>query len=388
MIKPRLISVPFVKAKFGGVEFGLTDKKNSYTGILASDFITGLNVKKYGSGAVNTYTLSLKYAVTPGSDPNYIDLIISRANDRKISFTYGDLSEPSYSYKDEEALITSVVPSVDYNKGVISYTITATSSSALSYSLKRSYEGRNDKPSNVILEVLYDPNSGLLDIFKGMLNKDTVLGNKWIPVTDSVVKIAEKRDISPMDYILYLVSLMKSDSGNYHSLRVIDGGEGGQLPYFIIVSTANKDESQMMYISIGYPGSIPIYDFTIQQNSSTALMVEYRDEVDSGIYNDYSFTGDLKELDYYSDQVVGGTPSEGLKTWWKKMEIFPLSATLRTDGLYLPAELVQSVYLDIYFFGKRYNNSGEYIITSQEDSITSGGYFTTLGLMRIDNVQG
>lgn len=386
MIRPMVISVPFVKVKFGGVEFGLTDKKNSYTKVLAADFVTSLNVKKYGSGAVNTYTLNLKYVISPGSDPNYVDMVISSATDRKIYFSYGDLSEPSYTYKDEEAIITSIKPKVDYKRNTITYTITATSSSVISYSVKKSFESTRDKPSNVLLTVLYDSSNGLLDIFRGMLNRDEVLGNKWIPVDDVVVDIAEKTNVSPIDYVLYLVSLMKSDSNNYYTLKIVDGGEGGQLPYFKAVSTAMHDKSQMMVLTAGYPGSIPIYDLNIDENTSTALMVEYRDKLDDGVYKDYSFKGDLTESNYYSSQVVDGTPSANLKNWWDKMEAFPLNASITTGGLYVPAEIVQSVYLDIYFFGKRYNHSGEYMIVGQEDNISQSGYFTTLSLMRIDNV--
>ena len=387
MIRPMLISTPFIKASFGGVDFGLTNNKNTFRKTLSADFITGLNVKKYGSGAVNTYTLNLKYAITPGSDPNYIDLVISKAADRKIVFNYGDLAEPGYSYKNEEALITSIKPKVDYKKNTIEYTITATSSASLSYSVKRSFEATNDKPSNIILSTLYSPENGLIDLFKGMANRDTVLGNKWIPVDDVPVRIAEKRDISPIDYILYLVSLMRSDSNKYHTLKVIDGGVDGELPHFKIVSTSNSDKSQMMVITVGYPGSIPVYDLSISENTSIALMTDYKDSLDDGLYQDYSFGGNLIKSNFYSSQVVEGTPSENLKNWWAKMMAFPLNATLVTDGLYVPADLIQSVYLDIYFFGKRYNHSGEYMIVSQEDNISASGYFTTLGLMRIDNVQ-
>jgi hypothetical protein len=387
MIRPKLISTPFVKVTIGGVEFGLTGVKNTLKGILKSDFVTSLVVNKYGSGGVNTYNLTLKYAITPGSDPNYIDLVISKASDRKIYFTYGDLSEPVYSYKEEEAIITSIKPQADYVNSTITYNITATSSSTLSYSIKKSFEATRDKPSNVLMSVLYNPEFGLIDIFRGMADRDTVLSNKWIPVEDVVVSIAEKRDYSPLDYIMYLVSLMRSDSNNYYTFKIVDGGTEGKLPHFRIDSTSNKDFSQMMVITAGYPGSIPIYKLNISENTSTALMVEYRDNVDSGIYQDYSFSGDLIESGYYSSQVVNGTPSDNLKNWWNKMTSFPVKATLTTDGLYVPADLIQSVYLDIYFFGKRYNKSGEYIIVGQEDNISSSGYFTTLEMMRIDNVQ-
>ena len=62
---------------------------------------------------------------------------------------------------------------------------------------------------------------------------------------------------------------------------------------------------------------------------------------------------------------------------------FPISATLVTEGLYVPAEIVQSIYLDIFFFGKRYNHSGEYLIMEQEDDISASGFRTTLQLLRV-----
>ena len=136
---PHSIEVPFIKASFGGVDFGLTDRRNPKTGVMASDFITSLEVKKYGSGAVNTYTLNMTYVITPGVDPNYVDLVISRATDREIYFTYGDKSQPQYSYKNEKGIITNIVPHVDYKNNKIDYTITATSSTTLTYLLKKAY---------------------------------------------------------------------------------------------------------------------------------------------------------------------------------------------------------------------------------------------------------
>lgn len=380
---PHRIIVPFVRVEFGGEVFGLTDKYNSFTKVRQSDFITGLQVSKYGSGAVNKYTLTMRYVITPETDPNYVDQVISKAQDRKIRFTYGDLTQPQYSYKDEEGLIENVVPSVDYKRNVISYTITAVSSTQLNYTQKKNFEKKIAKPSDEIINILYNNDFGLLELLPGMLNKDTVLGNGWIPVDDQKVEISEKIGISPMDYILYLVSLMKSTSGEFYFLKILDqvGDYGGQ--HFEIVSTASKATGKMMHISIGYPGSIPVYDFNVTQNTAIALMAEYRGKIEKGIYQDYGFSGDLITKNYYSNETNKGRFSDNAKNWWEKITNYPLVATLTTDGLYVPAEIVQSVYLDIFFFGKKYNHSGEYLILGQDDNISKDGYKTTLSLMRI-----
>ena len=39
--------------------------------------------------------------------------------------------------------------------------------------------------------------------------------------------------------------------------------------------------------------------------------------------------------------------------------------------------------VNVYFYGKRHNTSGLYIITKQVDSISENGYTTTLSLTRI-----
>lgn len=384
---PHRIEVPFVKAVFGGVEFGLKDQKNPVTGVISSDFITSLVVEKYGSGAVNTYTLTMVFVITPEVDPNYIDRVISKASDRNITFTYGDLSQPEYSYKNEKAIITNIVPNVDYKNAKITYTITATSSTTLNYTTKKTFSTRVAQPSQVILEVLYDTSNGILEILPGMLNRDEVLSKGWIPQNDIPVQISEKKDIFPIDYILYLVSLMKGTSGEFYTLKVFDALNEQQIPHFEIISTTHKGSSQMMTIQIGFPGSIPVYDFSVNQDSSIALLVDYRDNLESGLFQDFSFNGDLITKDYYTSQVNNGSPSENMKNWWDKMVSFPLKASLTTQGLYVPADIVQSVYLDIVFFGKRYNHTGEYLIMEQKDQITAQGYRTTLSLLRIGDTE-
>ena len=292
-----------------------------------------------------------------------------------------------YSYKNEKAIITNIVPNVDYKNAKITYTITATSSTTLNYTTKKTFSTRVAQPSQVILEVLYDTSNGILEILPGMLNRDEVLSKGWIPQNDIPVQIAEKKNISPIDYILYLVSLMKSTSGEFYTFRIFDALNEKQIPHFEIISTSHKGQSQMMTIQIGFPGSIPVYDFSVNQDSSIALLVDYRDNLESGLFQDFSFNGDLITKDYYTSQVNNGNPSENMKNWWDKMVSFPLKASLTTQGLYVPADIVQSVSLDIVFFGKRYNHTGEYLIMEQKDQINAQGYRTTLSLLRIGDTE-
>lgn len=384
-------------ATFGGMTFGFTGSQGSvaktYKGVIPSDYITSLSIDKYGSGAVNQYTLTLTYVIIEGSDPNYIDEIISKNVSREIEFTYGDLTQPEYSYQKEQGIITKIVPSVDYKNNKITYTITATSSVALSYANKTNYpQMKSTSPSQVILDLLFNTSwayyaEGLRDLFPGMTSKDYVTMKGWIPNSGiKSVDIAEKTNIAPFDYILYLVSLMKDSSNNFYNLKIFDSrfdpDDPLVGPHFEIQSTASKTKSQMMTITVGYPGSIPVYSLDITEDSSRALLVEYSEENESGVMEDYNLNGDLVRKDFYSRESNNGVPSANAKNWWEKMLSFPIKATLTTDGLYVPADLIQSIYLEIYFFGKKYNQSGEYIITAQKDEISASGFRTTLSLLR------
>lgn len=70
------------------------------------------------------------------------------------------------------------------------------------------------------------------------------------------------------------------------------------------------------------------------------------------------------------------------------MTEFPITATLTIKGLMRPSILMSKVRINSYFYGIKHISSGLYIITRQEDSVSSSGYRTTLTLTRIgaDNI--
>ena len=116
------IQVPFIKVVFGtepnSYVFGIfqastttqRDNQGVYRvqNIQYPNYIQSLRVEKI-NGQVNTYTLSMKYAITQHNDPNFIDKVLSSvSNSRKVTFSYGDLNAPAFVYRNEEAIITNV----------------------------------------------------------------------------------------------------------------------------------------------------------------------------------------------------------------------------------------------------------------------------------------
>jgi hypothetical protein len=76
--------------------------------------------------------LALSYPVTQTDDPNFFEKVLSSVSKtRKIIFSYGDMSMPTYIYREEEAIITKVQSNFQLQGGIINYTISAVSSCAL-----------------------------------------------------------------------------------------------------------------------------------------------------------------------------------------------------------------------------------------------------------------
>ena len=112
------VQVPWVKVTIGSFVFGVfsgqekeeRDNYGFYTkyNLEYPNYIQSLTIVKI-NGQVNQYTLNIKYPVRSNDDPNFFEKVFSSVStSRKIIFSYGDASMPSYIYKNEEATITNV----------------------------------------------------------------------------------------------------------------------------------------------------------------------------------------------------------------------------------------------------------------------------------------
>ena len=402
------VEAPFIQITIAGYAFGKYSKtstnvvdKNGFSRRIIETFpnvVNSLDVKKL-NGTVNNYTIGLIYAIRDGDDPNKIDKILSLAStDRKVIISYGDYSTPQFIYKEEEALITKVTTNVNVSSSSISYTIEAVSSAMLASSGTYSFPKQKAKPSDVILSLLYNKKYGLLDIFYGMRNKTQVLQNHLISSDDREVLIEAKTNISVLDYLDYLVSCMTDVGDDSNSLTsqtkyiftVIDdisGDFGG--PYFkvnkVLRSDINNIDSNAYEINIGYPTANIVTSFSINSNDAYTLLYDYSEKINLDTY-EYRINDD-GEIDYiYAPKLIKNSmyrPTQADINWWSKVTQFPINATVTLKGLLRPAILMSYVRLNVYFYGRKHNSSGLYIITQQSDSVNFSGYRTTLSLTRI-----
>lgn len=400
------VEVPFVKVTIGDYVFGVHSKAAGSSGydeygayhlnkVRYPNYVQSLSVKKI-NGAVNNYTLVMKYQITENDDPNFFDKVFSSVSDtRRIVFSYGDMSVPTYTFKDEEAIITKVRQSMDVASSAITYTVSAVSTGKLATSGSCNFPARRAKPSDVVWELLRSDGYGLLEVFRGMRDLDLVRQKGLIESSDKEVEIQAKSGMSAIDYLSYLVSCMEpqapTDTLSRSRIYVLTYGDdtSGTLdgPYFrISYMDKGQDMPSAYEIDIGYPSQNVVTEFSVDDDETYSLYYKFQGQISQGNYvQRIDSKGNL--VSEYAPLLSSGT-SNGLtnasdRTWWSQATQYPIKATLKMKGLLRPAVLMSYVRVNIYYYGKKHLNSGLYIVNSQNDSIDFNGYRTTLSLTRV-----
>lgn len=399
------VESPFIIVKIGEYTFGhcsareRRDALHNVLRVVYPNYLQSLDIVKI-NGAVNTYTLKMIYGITQYDDPNMLEKVFSSiSQSRTITLSYGDWNAPGYIYKDEEAIVTKILSSVDFKNSQIVYTISCTSTSLALKAGTYSFSSCKAKPSDVIIRLLRNERYGLTNIFRGMKSYKTDLLSKLIASDDKSVRIQAKSSINILDYISYLVSCMVCQNEpantsikkyNYHWAVYDDINNEYGGAYFKVMKVASSLNSanalQAYEIDIGYPSANYVTAFSLKTDETWSILYNYADKIDQPQYtyriND---TGEVESV--YSPNITNSstfyTTTEPSKTWWTQMTQYPISATLTIKGLLRPAILMSYVKINTYFFGHKHISSGLYIITKQQDKIDSSGYSTTLTLTRV-----
>ena len=406
------VEAPYIILTIGDYTFGVYDKtvknnKLDENGNLYSEYhvtfpnyLTSIDIVKV-NGAVNTYTISMVYAMRPGDDPNLIEKIFSSiSNTRNIKISYGDYNSPTFAFKEENAIITNITSNLNASNSNIVYNITCVSEALNLTAGKFNFPARYAKPSDVLKELLYSSKYGLLEIFYGMRDKELVQTKGLILSDDKKVQLEAKTNISVFDYINYLTKCMSSitDSGNKllknscYTLTVIDDykGEFGG-PYFKINKISKNvratNSLDMYEIDIGYPGQNIVTNFTINNNETYSILYNYSGKMNQADYV-YRINNEGEVSYIYSPSLSNSNEllktTEADKNWWSLVTQYPISASLTIRGLLRPAILMSYVKINVYFYGRKHLSSGIYIITKQQDRIDGNGYSSTLTLTRVE----
>ena len=408
------VQVPWIKVTIGNYTFGVysrvgVEKKNdndfyqSTYHVQYPNFVQSLDITKI-NGQVNQYTLLLSYPVTQTDDPNFFEKVFSSVSKtRKIVFSYGDMSMPTYIYREEEAIITKIQTQFDLRSGVINYTVNAVSSAALNAGSNWTFQGGNFRPSERIKEIFNNSKYGLQKLFTGM-NKSNI--DYLIPSDDKQVSIEPKRNISALDYIIYLVSCMIPSSFTIPQLAATDMyvltmhddttfddeyrdtlvEHGSYFKIERVSYKTNKSDAMQIDIGFGNTGTI-VTAFSVSDDENYSLLYDYNDTLEVSPY--------VKRLDNNGNWIDVWAPGISSSnnyfatrpsdiTWWTKVTKYPIKASITVQGLLRPAILMSYVRLNVIFpGGHKHISSGLYLVTQQKDRIDSSGYRTTLSLTKI-----
>ena len=364
-----------------------------------------INIVKI-NGQVNTYSIRMVYQIAKGDDPNMLDAIFSVNKDKygwqKIKISYGDLSCPSFIYKEEEAIISKITSKVDFSNSRIEYELSCTSTALPLTSNSYNFPATVAKPSEVLTNLVCNKAYGMQNIFTGMESRAKIVGSGVIASDDKEVRIEAKYGISLLSYMNFLVDCMSSTTDSDDSIIKnskyyltleddIAGSMGGAYFKVTKVDTKdmarnNQDSADTYTVDIGYPGNNFVTGFSINNNELWSIYYNYSKKLPQTNYV-YRIDNDGKLVAEYSPAISTSRDlkytTESSKTWWTSMTEFPITATLTIKGLMRPSMLMSKVRINSYFYGIKHVSSGLYIITKQEDSVDISGYKTTLTLTRI-----
>lgn len=395
---PTLVESPFIIVHIGNFSFGSYTAEKFGKGIKVSypNFVEGMEVTKV-NGTVNTYVLRLTYQVSINDDPNFIDKVISSAaNDRRLILEYGDWNSPSYIYKQEKCIITSVTSSLNMNNSCIKYTIKCTSDAVGLASKGFNFPAREDKPSDVLKEMLRSPKYGLREVFAGMSSASI---DALIASNDRKVSLLPQTNVTPLEYMRYLVDSMQNHArdknsvvGNTGYVMTIhdDLSSNYSGSYFKVVEVGANTKTLSMgttyEIDVNFPSDNFVTQFSLNNDQSWSILYEFADklEQENYVYN-YDDAGNL--VSTYAPSLArspNGALSVAKSNWWTRVTQFPIQATLTIKGLTRPSILMSYVKVNVWFAGgKKHNSSGLYVITKQIDTLDASGYKTTLTLLRV-----
>lgn len=400
------VETPFIKVTIGDYTFGAYDRTSKLESdgngsyilnqVKYPNYVQRLRIQKI-NGTVNKYTLELAYAVTQNDDPNFFEKVFSSVSKtRKIVFSYGDLSAPAFLYKEEEAIITKVTHSLDVRNCILSYVVSAVSTGAKVSLGAYTFDAIYEKPSTVIKNLLYNrPDLGLLDVFYGMKDEALVKQEGLILEDDMKVHLQKKTNISVLDYLSYLVSKMKTTTFasllnlEVYSMVLVDDTSGKfNGPYFKLTKMKKvKNMSTAYEIDIGFPSQNVVMDYKCTDDQTYSIFYDFSKELqDSQYVQRINDEGKIEEI--LAPIIASGNATRDINnvdtSWWTSVTEFPIKIQLTIKGLLRPAILMTHVRLNVYFYGRKFIDSGLYIITKQEDEISTSGFRTVLNLTRID----
>lgn len=392
-------------------------------------FFVSLNYTKNGSGQANSFTLAIAYEPRMSDptgrwnlDPNIIDkqlTIYNGSQDNKLKcwLQYGYGHTPNKLISPMlEGMITDYKP--EFRDGLLFYTITGYSGLVVAKEDNISVEEMEaTRPTNAVKKVIED-NIGE--------NSETNLGYKvvfgpGVENSDREVNIPEISDINIFQYISKVLEMAVPSSYNEDEETNSDIDPSLTRPYYIYEISEEKDDKTITILLVDPKNPDSKLKTSIIFNwmdKSNSLVQSWQPDVSGSVLLSQSYqqekgvtsygiddAGNIVETNLLKPSISmnkqaksNNPPTDGEKTEsvestsidenternkWSKAIQYSYKATMILTGL--PCDIPIGMYIEVIplLYGKPHNTAGLYMVTKSEDQIDSGGFQTTLELIKI-----
>ena len=403
----KLSSIPiyasWVKFQVGNFALDTSDPNQQ--------FFVSLNYTKNGSGKANSFTIMIAYEpkmsgnIVDTSDVNIIDkqLCIYDGNNKDklkcwLQYGYGHGPDKLVS-PILEGIVTDYTP--ELRDGILYYTITGYSSliQAVEETITTD-EMKNIRPTEAIKKVIED-NIGS--------NSKTNLGYvvQYAPGTEGSDKVIETipgvSDKNLFEYIEQTLNMAEVDG--------YSNTNNTYKPFYIYNITETKEEKIIMIEKVD-PNNIldnkisnVVFEWSSQNNNfvkswqpnikgSVLLAQDYHYEKgvsewgidDSGeIVENKNLLSSPVAMNTDPDKPEASSIDEVTSlTEWSKAIQYSYEASLTIQGM--PCDIPIGMFIKVIplLYGKPHHSAGTYMIKKSSDTIDSGGFQTTIDLIKID----
>lgn len=400
----RSVYSMWIKFKVG--KLNIDTSSQSLYGTSANYMLSLENVKN-GSGSANSFTISIAYVPKPGEDADFIDKELS-FSDRKCTLQYGYDNAPDKLYTDE--YVGQILDySVEIRNGMLYYTITGYSGVVPIIENKLSFDtitvdsgeennsaaSGSDKtrPSQVVKKAIedtfkkYNIKDYTVKIEKDVkdLPEEKIEGVSDVTLfqyVDSV--LAQARDetqpdlstVELSDKIIYTYVI--NDTATDKNITIIKQNPKAKQSIKIVFNWMDRNDSLVIDFKTEFKGAILLNRDYANKNGEEIQKYTLDDKGDPVVVK-----SNVNEESYTSGNTADKDAARESTTWARAVQ-HSYKATLVLQGM--PCEIPIGTMIEVIplIYGKPHHTQGTYMVTKTTDSLDTGGFRTTLELVKMN----
>lgn len=411
-ISSSSVYTPWISFKVGNTLHVNTSSQSLY-GNNSNYFLSMENVKN-GSQAANSFSISLAYVPSPGSDPNFIDKALSYSDKScTLQYGYGDISNGLFTREYSGKILDYTT---EIRNGMLYYIITGYSGivplieNRLSFpSIEAKTNSNNDGGTNTSSTDKKTTSTTAESTRPSVVAKNALekyfklYGVKYNVYTESNVKdlpedkIYSVSDITLFDYVNNILSIARdetqpdpdkisitdkirytflvSDDKSDPNITIVKIDPNETKSSSIIFNWMDKNDNLVIDFRANFKGAVLLHRnyLEVESKSKKYTLDSKGEEVEVHSIQEFPTSSEVSDQDVSSEY-----------TTWSEAIQHSYTATLILQGIPCEIPIATSIEIVPLIYGQKHHTAGNYIVTKTTDVIDSGGFRTSLDLVRVD----